>query len=297
MKTKQSIKMSIFPPMKSRIHTSRALFQWVVAGLGGWVFCCAPQVFASITTNVSVVDFAFSPQAVTINLNDSVKWNWNSSFQHSTTDAGVWDSGLHNGTTFTFTRQFTSAGSFPYVCSLHRFTGSVTVQAPNSPPTVALTNPPNGAVFIAPAAFTLKAAAADSDGSVTNVRFFQGTSPLGNVASNPFSWPVTNLIVGDYAFSAVATDNGGLNGTNAITIHVVAPTPITLSAPRKPSSTSFQLTYSANPGLRYVVQRSLDLINWTALGTNMAGSSSVIFLDTNAVGSRAFYRVGRLPNP
>jgi hypothetical protein len=204
---------------------------------------------------------------------------------------------LHNGTTFTYTRQFTSAGNFPYVCSLHLFAGSVLVKAPNSPPTVALTNPPNGAIFSAPAAFSLQASAADSDGSVTNVRFFQGTSPLGNVASNPFSWPVSNLVAGDYAFSAVATDNGGLNATNAITIHVVAPAPITLSAAQKPSPTSFQFTYAANVGLRYVVQRSLDLANWTPLGTNTAGSSSVIFLDSSAAGSPAFYRVGRVPNP
>jgi plastocyanin len=147
MNAKQSLKMNISLPMKSRIHLARRLFQWVLTGLGGWVFCCAPDVFGSITTNVSVIDFAFSPAAVTINLNDSVKWNWSSSFQHSTTDSGVWDSGLHNGSTFTYTRQFTSAGNFPYVCSLHLFAGSVSVKAPNSPPTVALTNPPNGAIF------------------------------------------------------------------------------------------------------------------------------------------------------
>ena len=273
------------------------LFQWALAGLGGCALFGASEVFAAITTNVSVVDFAFNPATVAIDVNDSVKWVWNCSFQHSTTDTPLWDSGLHSGTTFTFTRQFTSSGNFPYICSLHLFAGSVAVQAPNSPPTVALTNPPNGAIFSAPATFTLKATAADADGSVTNVRFFQATSPLGNVASNPFSWPVSNLTAGDYAFSAVATDNGNLNATNMITIHVVAPTPIMLSAPRKPSAASFQFTYSANPGLRYVVQRSFDLTNWTGLSTNPAGSSSVLFLDNNATGKTAFYRVGRLPNP
>jgi hypothetical protein len=95
----------------------------------------------------------------------------------------------------------------------------------------------------------------------------------------------------------VATDNGGLNTTNTITVHVIAATPITLSGALRPSATSFQFSYSANPGLRYVAQRSRDLTNWSALVTNTAASGSVLFQDNNATGTPNFYRVGRLPNP
>jgi hypothetical protein len=71
-------------------------------------------------------------------------------------------------------------------------TASVTVQAANVPPTVTITNPANGVVFGAPATFTLAARASDNGGSVTNVQFLQGTTLLGNRASQPYSVVVGN---------------------------------------------------------------------------------------------------------
>jgi hypothetical protein len=56
----------------------------------------------------------------------------------------------------------------------------VTLAATDTPPTVTITNPPNGAVFDAPASFTLAAAVADPAGSVTNVQFFRAATSLGN---------------------------------------------------------------------------------------------------------------------
>jgi hypothetical protein len=66
---------------------------------------------------------------------------------------------------------------------------------------------------------------------------------------------------------------------------------------QRPSSTSFQFSYSANVGLSYVLQRSLDLSNWTGIVTNVATNTTMIFRDDTAAGARGFYRVGRLPNP
>jgi uncharacterized protein (DUF2141 family) len=152
-------------------------------------------------------------------------------------------------------------------------------------------------VFAAPASFTLTAKASDSDGSVTNVEFLQGASVLGNIESPPYSVSVGNLSAGTYAFSAVASDNGDSKATNTLTISVVTPGPINLSAPQRPSPTSFQFSYSATIGLSYVVQRSLDLTHWAALSTNTATANSVAFTDQNAVGNLWFYRVGLLPNP
>src|SRR5579884_2335454 len=45
------------------------------------------------------------------------------------------------------------------------------------PPTVAITSPTNGASFTAPANVTITATASDSDGTVTNVSFFDGNTP------------------------------------------------------------------------------------------------------------------------
>jgi plastocyanin/uncharacterized protein (DUF2141 family) len=270
----------------------------VGAGLAACVLASSLPALASNLTNVNIGDFFFSPAAVTINVNDQVKWTWIGSIVHTTTsDSSLWDSGVKgNGSTFVTT--FSAAGSFPYHCSVHPFmTAAITVQAANVPPTVTITNPPNGSVLAAPATFSIGARASDTDGTVTNVLFLQGTTSIGNVQNNPYSVAVNNLPAGDYTFSAVASDNGGAKATNAITMHVVTPAPITLSAAQRLSPDCFQFSYSATVGLRYAVQRSADFTHWTALTTNTARSSSEIFLDQSATGNLNFYRVGLLPNP
>jgi plastocyanin len=274
----------------------KRLFHCAVCGLGIAVLSWSLPAFG-VGASINIINFAFTPNNVSINVNDSVTWNWVGSPHTSTSDTGLWDSGVF-GTGHVFSRTFTSAGSFPFHCTVHPFmTGSVNVQSVNVPPSVALTNPPNGSVFAAPASFTLTATASDSDGSVTNVEFLQGASVLGNIKSPPYSVPVGNLPAGTYVFSAVATDNGGSNATNSFTISVVTSGPISLIAPQLLTPVSFQFRYSAAIGLSYVVQRSLDLTHWAALSTNKATASSVVFTDQNATGNLWFYRVGLLPNP
>ena len=274
------------------------LLQWVSARLATCVLMLSSPALASNTATVNIGDFFFSPTAVTINVNDQVKWTWVGSIGHTTTsDTGLWDSGV-NGNGATFVNTFTTAGKFPYHCTVHPFMmAAITVQAANMPPTVTITNPPNGSVFTSPATFSISAKASDTDGSVTNVLFLQGTTSLGNIQTSPYLVTVHNLAAGDYTFSAVASDNGGLHGTNAITVHIVAPAPIALSGLQRLSPASFQFSYSAVSGLRYVVQRSGDLTHWTALSTNVAKSGSEIFTDQSATESPGFYRVGQLPNP
>src|ERR1041385_1830350 len=70
-------------------------------------------------TNVSVVDFAFSPRAVTIAVNDQVRWSWTGVAPHSSTsDTGLWDSGV-NDMGSTFTNTFPAAGNFPSHSTVH----------------------------------------------------------------------------------------------------------------------------------------------------------------------------------
>lgn len=276
-------------------HGRRAL-RLAIYGLAACAICCSSVALANVA-NISIVNFAFTPSSVNINVNDSVKWTWAGSPHSTTSNTGLWESGVL-GTGATFTHTFASAGSFPFHCSVHPFmTGTITVQSVDMPPTVIISNPTNGSVFAAPATVTLTATASDSDGSVTNVQFFQETVSLGNVADSPYSVIVRNLDTGNYMLSAVATDNAGSTGTNSVMVRVVSPAPITLSAPQRLSTTSFRFNYSATIGLSYVVERSADLIGWVARGTNTARSSSEVFLDENASSDAGFYRVQLLPNP
>ena len=99
---------------------------------------------------------------------------------HSTTSSGLWDSGLHtNG--YSFSHTFPTAGSFPYICTLHSVSmkGTVTVVGvANLPPTVAITGPKQGATLVAPWSGTVDGTDADSDGTVTRVDFYAGATLL-----------------------------------------------------------------------------------------------------------------------
>ncbi len=274
--------------------SKRRFLRGFVSGAVGWALGCSHLIAA--VANVSIVNYSFSPASVTIKVNDQVKWNWAGNYHSTTSDAGLWDSGINNAP-HAYSYTFTAAGTFPYSCIYHGFTGSVTVQAPILPPTVAITNPPTGVVLSAPGSLTLQATAGVSSGNITNVHFFQGTTSLGSKRTAPYSIQVTGLPVGSYTFSAVATDDSGLSATNLITVQVLTPAPITFSAAQRVSGTNFQFNYAASAGLRYVVQRSGNLKNWIAVDTNLAASTQVLFRDNNASAGVGFYRVVLLPNP
>lgn len=278
---------------------------------------CAIHAFAA-TVNIAVGTNAvgnaadvFIPATATIAVNDRVIWTWAGN-GHSTTSGtisnitelpdGLWSSGVHNASPpppFSFTNTFVTAGSFPYYCSVHGVTAGMkgTIIVAAAAPTISITNPINGATFSAPASFTLVATVSDSNGNVTNVEFFQDGISLGNIAATPFSIQVNDLAAADYTFSAVSSDDAGLTATNAITIHVVAPNPIVISAPVFSPPSDFQFSYTANIGLSYAIQQSVNLSNWTSISTNLAAASLVPFDDTNATGNPGFYRVELLPNP
>jgi hypothetical protein len=170
----------------------------------------------------------------------------------------------------------------------------------NVPPTVAVTSPIDGATFAAPWTGTIQATTSDPDDTVSKVDFFADETLLGTV-SNPqsnLSFPVINLGAGAYVLKAVATDSrGASNSSSGVSVNILEPSPIVVSEAQRPSATSFQFSYSADPGLSYVVQRAQELPNWTPLRTNTATGSSVIFLDDNATNDFNFYSIKLLPNP
>jgi plastocyanin len=281
-------------------HLLENLARPALYALAGWAVAC-PLSGQAAVANVSIGDDFFNPTSSTINVNDQIKWTWSGSNSHSTTsNSGIWDSGVH-GNGFTFSETFTAPGSFSYHCTIHSFmTASITVQAANVPPSVAITSPTNGATFAAPWTGTIHATASDPDGTVSKVDFFAGATRLGTVgnpSANP-TFTVTNLATGSYTLTAVATDNGGASMTSSnVLIKVVAPVPIVLSLPKRVSASAFQFEYSANPGLSYVVLRSGALSGLSPISTNAAASNTVNFLDTSATGAVGFYGVHLLPNP
>jgi hypothetical protein len=91
----------------------------------------------------------------------------------------------------------------------------------NAPPTVAITTPADGVNFSAPANFSVSAAAADSDGSVTNLTLLRGSTVVGQSPSGALTVAMNNQPAGAYNFVAVATDNRGLSLTSfPVTVYI-----------------------------------------------------------------------------
>jgi hypothetical protein len=113
-----------------------------------------------------------------------------------------------------------------------RTTKSATlVVAPDAPPLVTLTSPAPGLAYQAPANLALVADAQDSDGTVTEVSFYAGSTLLGTVSTPPFSWALTGLAAGDYSLTAVALDNRGASTTSApVSLRVVNATSASATA-------------------------------------------------------------------
>jgi uncharacterized repeat protein (TIGR01451 family) len=78
------------------------------------------------------------------------------------------------------------------------------------PPTVSITSPLDRAAFPVGADINIVATAADSDGRISQVVFYVGSTPLATNTASPYSYTWANVPAGDYVLTATATDNQGL---------------------------------------------------------------------------------------
>lgn len=118
--------------------------------------------------------------------------------------------------------------------------------ASNQAPTVSLTSPASNAVVQAPASISIAANAADPDGSIAEVKFYNGTSLLSTDTASPYATTWDNVAAGSYTLKAVATDNSGLAVTSA-------PVPVVVNA-----QPMVELTSPSN-GASYVVGTAISL--------------------------------------
>ena len=132
----------------------------------------------------------------------------------------------------------------------------------NAAPTVAITEPRAEATFVDPPSIEIAAEANDVDGTVSEVRFFEGERFLGSDTTAPYAFSWTPVEPGTYTLRAEAEDDGGavrLSTPVAITVLAAgAPVPIAVVNP------SFE-----SPPLADAVVRSQSGVigGWTFTGT------------------------------
>ncbi len=93
-------------------------------------------------------------------------------------------------------------------------------------PTVSITSPTQAASFLEPASITITANAADANGTVEKVEFYNGAILLGMDDTAPYSFDWTNVPAGSYTLRAKATDNSALLTTSS-PINITVNTPNT----------------------------------------------------------------------
>ena len=154
---------------------------------------------------------AMSDKYITLMRNKKISWcNWN--YSDDSRSGAVWKSGTCSSNNWSdanlkeaglWAKEYISspADDFP--------TGSIN-QAPN----INLTAPANNTNFTAPASITISANATDTDGTISKVEFYNGTTLLNSDATAPYSFVWTNVGTGTYSITAKATDNAGATKTS-----------------------------------------------------------------------------------
>lgn len=185
----------------------------------------------SITSPANNAIFNTAPTSITINANAA------------DSDGNVTKVDFYNGTTligsddatpYTFTWTNVAVGTYSLTTKATDNDGAVTTSAaitvtvtsPNAAPTVSITSPTNNAtVNGTPATIAITATAADANGTVSKVEFFNGTTLLFSDATGPYEYSWTGVEAGTYTITAVATDNGGATTTSSPVVISVSALP------------------------------------------------------------------------
>lgn len=103
---------------------------------------------------------------------------------------------------------------------------NITVVNPNQNPSVSISSPTTNSTYTAPASVKIDANASDSDGSVTMVEFFNGSSLLYKDSVAPYSYIWSGVAAGSYSLTAKATDNSGATSSSSVIVVNVNPAPV-----------------------------------------------------------------------
>ena len=128
---------------------------------------------------------------------------------------------------------------------------SVMGSAPSIPPTVVLAEPTVSTTHMLGQAINIVAEASDSDGQVERVEFYAGSARLGEDLTAPYGMEWTPSESGEYALTAVATDDAGLSTTSEAVSVVVAGSESDFSAAInfQPAGVAVPAGYEADTGL------------------------------------------------
>ena len=132
----------------------------------------------------------------------------------------------------------------------------------NQAPSVSITSPSNNAVFSAPATVTITADALDSDGTISDVEFYNGTTLLGRSNTAPYVFTWNDVAAGSYVITVKAYDNAGASSTSsAVNIAVSTTHDAGISAISVPNGTVGTASVTPSVILRNYGNSALTSVN------------------------------------
>lgn len=172
----------------------RAAVAWAVAIVLSLGLLAMPLVALGATSAVTIQNFAFAPNSVTITAGDSVTWTNHDAASHSAKFPDRATAVLAQGMSATL--QFTVAGTFPYICGIHgtAMQGTIVVRAaatvpptpaPTAPPTPVRTAPPTVAPTAAPTETTTASPTTPPQSASPSPTSAPTVSPTESVSSSP----------------------------------------------------------------------------------------------------------------
>ena len=207
--------------------------------------CLVANGFNDLTSSIEVVQLNNSPSvAITAPANNAsytAPASISITASASDSDGSIAKVEFYNGSTllststsspYTYNWTNVAVGNYTLTARAYDNGGATTtsaaiavkVNAPNQMPTVSITAPANNAAFTAPASITITANAADSDGSISKVEFYNGSTLLSTSTSSPYTYSWTNVAAGNYSLTAKAYDNvQAVTTSSAISVKVNAP--------------------------------------------------------------------------
>ena len=122
-----------------------------------------------------------------------------------------------------FTLQLRRVGTTTVLASTNITLRARVTAPPNNPPTTSLTSPADNAAFVSGQSIPLRATADDTDGTISQVEFFDGTTLIGPgaVSGSTYTLDWATASIGAHSITAHATDNGSAATVSApVTLNV-----------------------------------------------------------------------------
>lgn len=146
----------------------------------------------------------------------------------------------------------------------------------------------------------LLATANDPDGTIAKVEFQDGYAIVGSVSEAPYRFGTGALAPGDHYLRALATDNSGATTASDWVLvrgNSGQPKP-EFSMPTVSADGSIQLALSAPPGASFILESSVNLVDWQPLLSGVTATGAIRHTDApDATHPCKFYRLRPLGGP